>query len=203
MPAVKKKSTKFGWRPDLPDQRDWVYGSKKKAALPSKVDLTPFCPPVYHQGALSSCTAHAIAAAFQFGQMKQSVKKPFMPSRLFIYYNERVLEGTVNEDSGAQLRDGIKTIHKQGVCPESLWPYAVTKFKQKPYAKAYKAALENQLLSYSRVKRKLVDFKRCLAEGYPFIFGFAVYESFEGDKVAKSGRLNMPGKKKYKREAMR
>ena len=30
--------------------------------------------------------------------------------------------------------------------------------------------------------------KACLAAGYPFVFGFTVYESFESDEVAQTGR---------------
>jgi hypothetical protein len=37
---------------------------------------------------------------------------------LFVYYNERVIEGTVDEDNGAFIRDGIKSLAKQGVCSE-------------------------------------------------------------------------------------
>ena len=35
--------------------------------------------------------------------------------------------------------------------------------------------------------------KACLASGYPFVFGFTVYESFESDAVAQSGHAPMPG----------
>jgi len=34
--------------------------------------------------------------------------------------------------------------------------------------------------------------RTCLAEGYPFVFGFTVYRSFESREVAKSGVLDMP-----------
>lgn len=49
--------------------------------------------------------------------MKQGSAEHFLPSRLFIYYNERAMKGRVREDAGAQIRDGIKTLAKQGACP--------------------------------------------------------------------------------------
>jgi len=116
---------KYGWRPDLPDQRDLLYATPHPVALalPSRVDLRPGCPPVYDQGQLSSCTANAIAGAIEFDQIKLKLPK-FIPSRLFIYYNERDMEHDVESDGGAQIRDGIKSVAAQGVCPETLWPYS-------------------------------------------------------------------------------
>ena len=188
------KLTRFGWQPDLPDYRDLVFAASRTMLrkLPTKVDLTNLCPPVYNQDWLGSCTANAIGAAFQFGQMKQNASKAFMPSRLFIYYNERVIENTVSIDNGAQLRTGIKTVNKLGVCPEAMHPYKPFEFKKKPPKKCFEEALNHQVLSYHRVKRNLSQLKSCLAEGYPFVFGFTTYESFESDEVKASGKLNMP-----------
>ena len=187
------KIKSYGWIPDLPDHRDHLYAAPMEvvAKLPAKADLRPQCPPVYDQGQLGSCTANAIGAAFEFGLLKEK-KADFMPSRLFIYYNERAMEGTVKSDSGAQIRDGIKSIAKQGVCPEKDWPYVIAKFTAKPPAKTYKEALKNQALSYSRLTQSLSQLKGCLASGYPFVFGITVYESFESQEVAKSGNVPMP-----------
>jgi C1A family cysteine protease len=48
-------------------------------------------------------------------------------------------------------------------------------------------------VQYARVAQDAGQMKACLAAGYPFVFGFTVYESFEGDAVANSGVLQMPG----------
>jgi len=187
----------YGWVPDLPDQRDHLYAAAPAmlAKLPPKKDLRSGCPPVYDQGQLGSCTANAIAGAIQFDQKKQKAKV-FMPSRLFIYYNERVIEGTVNSDSGAQIRDGIKTIANQGACPESELPYDITKFANKPSAQCYKDALKLTAVGYQRLdSTNLNQLKGCIGSGYPFVFGFTVYDSFEGAQVAKTGQLNLPGPK--------
>src|SRR5436853_3992768 len=96
------KIQRYGWIPDLPDQRDQFFAAPFQAlqSLPHSVDLRPSCPAVYDQGQLGSCTANAIGGAIEFDQLKQHLAQTFTPSRLFIYYNERVIEGTVDADSG-------------------------------------------------------------------------------------------------------
>jgi C1A family cysteine protease len=112
-------------------------------------------------------------------------------SRLFIYFNERALRGTVNEDSGAAIRDGVKSLVNQGVCTEKKWPYVIARFSAKPPAACYREGLKHQITSYHRIVT-LQEMRMCLAEGYPFVFGFTAYESFESPAVAKTGALNLP-----------
>lgn len=186
---------KYGWVPDIPDFRDHMYqvGFWSDKELPPKVDLRPHDIPLFNQGSLSSCTGNAISA--HIGLLHRKEQKPeFIPSRLFIYYNERVMMNAVNQDGGAYLRDGIKSIAKQGVCPESMWPYENDRFAVKPSDECYAEALNHQGLSYRRLNVDLKQMKECLSEGFPFVFGFAVYESFEGAAIAQSGKLSMPSK---------
>jgi C1A family cysteine protease len=183
---------RYGWVPDLPDFRDKMYGAVRPipTTLPSQVDLRPNCPPVEDQGQLGSCTANALVGALEFLEVKDKVK--FMNlSRLFVYYNERVIEGTVNTDSGAMIRDGIKTLAKQGVCSETNWPYNIANFTKKPPKGCYQEGDKHQIVSYARLNT-LDEMRSTLAEGFPFVFGFSVYESFESAQVAKSGVVNMP-----------
>jgi C1A family cysteine protease len=193
--ASARKIVSYGWVPDIPDNRDVMFRKvyRMPAKLPSSVDLRPQCSPVEDQGQLGSCTANALVGALEFLTIKN--KKPFADmSRLFVYYNERVIERSVKQDSGAMLRDGIKTLAKQGACTEKLWPYDVNKFTAKPTAACYKQALNHQILSYQRIDT-VDEMRACLADGFPFVFGFTVYEGFESRDVAKTGVLNMPGSK--------
>ena len=187
------KSGGYGWVPDLPDHRDHLYAAPLAmlGPLPARVDLRAQCPPVYDQGQLGSCTANAIAAAIEFERLKQKLTD-FTPSRLFIYYNERVMEHTVASDSGAQIRDGIKSVAQQGDCPESEWPYNLARFTAKPPAACYADALKYKVLSYQRVTQTAGQLKGCLASGWPFVFGFTVYESFESAQVARTGHASLP-----------
>ncbi|HEY4997569.1 MAG TPA: C1 family peptidase [Usitatibacter sp.] len=184
----------YGWIPDIPDARDHLYAAPvvNLAKLPRKVDLRPQCPKVYDQGQLGSCTGNAIAGSVQFDRMKQKLTPAFVPSRLFIYYNERVIEGTVPSDNGASIRDGIKSVATLGDCPETLWPYDIKKFATKPPARVFTAALKYKAVQYQRVSRNLNQMKGCLSSGFPFVFGFSVYDSFESAAVAKSGVVPMP-----------
>jgi C1A family cysteine protease len=184
----------YGWLPDLPDHRDYRFAAirLKRARLPRKVDLRALCSPVENQGDLGSCTANALVGALEFLEKKQGRAVRNL-SRLFVYYNERALEGTVGEDSGAFLRDGIKTLVKLGVCEETLWPYVIARYRKKPTAACFRAATKHQLLTYHRLDT-IADMRSCLADGYPFVFGFTVFTAFESAKVEKTGVLNMPGR---------
>jgi C1A family cysteine protease len=197
MSKISKINAWYGWLPDRPDHRDKLYAAIARAPkrLPSSVNLQPACSPVENQGDLGSCTANALVGNLEFLERKAG-KSVTDLSRLFVYYNERALEGTVNEDSGAFLRDGIKTLVKKGVCPEKVWPYRASRFAVKPSASCYRLAADHQVVSYHRVLT-LKEMKSCLAEGYPFVFGFTVFESFESDEVAKTGRLDMPKPKEH------
>jgi len=188
----KLKRSGYGWIPDVPDQRDYLLSAVLRipAKLPRKVDLRPACSKVEDQGQLGSCTANALAGALEFLERKDKVAFEDF-SRLFIYYNERAIEHTIQSDSGAMIRDGIKTLAKQGVCSEKKWPYFVSKFRVKPTPSCYKDALNHQITSYHRIIT-LDEMRACLAEGFPFVFGFTVYESFESQAVAKTGIVNMP-----------
>lgn len=205
-PLRRRKITGYGWIPDLPDARDHLYAvpARVLTTLPEKIDLRNQCPPVYNQGHIGSCTANAIAGAFEFGLRKQGLTD-FMPSRLFVYFNERNVEGTVATDAGAMIRDGVQSVVTLGVCSETDWPYddtaptsdggtwpAEARAGQRPADACYTAAKENTATSYQRVNRTLPQLKGCLAAGYPFVFGFSVYESFESQAVARSGNVPMP-----------
>ena len=159
------------------------------SSLPQSVDLRHKCPAVYDQGTLGSCTAQALAAAFEFNDC---ITNTFTPSRLFIYYNERQLENTINEDSGALLSDGIKTLEKYGVCNESDWPYNISKFAEKPPNRGYKTALQHRAYTVHNISPDINSMKNSLASGYPFVVGIAIYESFESPQVSKTGVVQMP-----------
>lgn len=187
-----RKTAGYGWRPDSPDHRDLLYGVPAPAKLPSSVDLRrgfPMAP--FDQGQLGSCTANAIAGALVFEAARQKLPT-VMPSRLFIYYQERALEGTVASDSGAQIRDGMKVVAKLGYPPESDWPYDITRFTDDPPAAVVTEATKDRVTRYLRLPRSLQAMKSCLAQGFPFVLGFTVYESFESPAVARTGHAPLP-----------
>lgn len=184
---------KYGWKPEPADFRDKLYRAiRPTVGLPEKADLRPGMPPIVDQGQLGSCTANALAGATEFAEIKNGAQEQPL-SRLFIYYNERSLEGDIDQDNGAQIRTGIKTLNQQGVCSEALWPYDISRFKDRPDDVCQQDALSRKIVSYHRLL-SLDDILVCLADGFPLCFGISVYESFESDEVAKTGIVPMPGK---------
>lgn len=191
--ATIRKTQRYGWKPDVPDVRDRYLHLPfyQRIALPKVVDLRPKMPPVYDQGDLGSCTGNAIAGAIQY-QRAVDYLPDFVPSRLFIYYNERVIENTVNEDAGAQIRDGIKSVVSLGAARETEWPYDISKFRDKPPDTVYAHAKQSLVTKYLRVPQTERYLKGTLAQGYAVVFGFTVYESFESNAVARTGLVPMP-----------
>jgi C1A family cysteine protease len=184
-------SKKLHWVPDLPDFRDHLY-APLDIAVPAVVDLRHYCSTVEDQGDLGSCTGNAIVGAMELLENKAGTGFTDL-SRLFVYYQERKIEGTVRQDSGAYIRDGIKAVNQIGVSTEKLWPYDISKFKRKPIKAAYTDAANRKLAEYLRVT-SFADLKNALAAGFPVVFGFTVYSSFMTQTVAASGNMPMPAR---------
>lgn len=190
----------YSCKRDSSDHRDLIFKAAS-VQLPPKVDLEPFCPPVVDQGTIGSCTAQASAAHFDFLQLKElksggvevyELGKFHPSSRQFLYYNFRVNEGTVKEDSGASLRDIIKVLTTVGSCREAIWPYSPSDLYTKPSPIAYAEASKHKISVYMRILPSVDAMKQALHSGYPFILGIAVYDSFESDYVARTGMVPMP-----------
>jgi C1A family cysteine protease len=194
-PADKKsvnrtldKKFNLQWKPDTLDTRDYKYQLSTTTNL-NAIDLRPYCSSVEDQGNLGSCTGQAIAGAIELLNKRNG--KSTDVSRLFIYYYERLILGTINYDSGAYIRDGIKATNKYGASLESYWPYNISKFKREPVFEAKNDALNRKVSRYERVE----NFDGCLnalSNGYPIIMGFSVYQSFMTKAVAKTGIMPMP-----------
>ena len=191
---MNRTSKYYGWNPSRPDWRDTKFAFKPKVCrLADRVDLRGVnMPPVYDQGQLGSCTANAIAAAYDFAHASEGLGF-INPSRLFIYANERIMEGTeLSNDSGAQIRDGVKCVSTMGVCPETEWPYIENQFSVAPPKECYEAALKVLVLEYQSVGQLDIMAALNQPKPKPVIVGFTVYESFESAEVARTGIVPMP-----------
>ena len=196
-----RSGRRYGWRPQLPDRRDMMLERPRTLfgdpPLPAACSLRDKMPPVYDQGDLSSCTANATAAALEYNLIRQGLTD-FSPSRLFIYYNTRVIEGDPSSDAGAECRDAIKAVATLGACSEAEWPYNASLLAMQPPARCYASARPHLVSSYLAVGGaqcpSLDDVKYVLANGEPVVFGMSTYSSFEGDDVAKTGVMPMPAK---------
>lgn len=167
----------MGWRPDPPDPRDRLFAPRSLPSLPPRRSLRSKVSGVFDQGPLGSCTANAVASMMRFVERRQGERSVPL-SRLFIYYYTRQIEGTLMEDSGAYLRSTLKVVANVGAPPERLWPYHIERFRDAPPEGLDDDALEHQAIQYMRVPRHLQSMQACIAEGFPFVFGFAVHESF-------------------------
>jgi hypothetical protein len=99
-------------------------------------------------------------------------------SRLWTYYHARAKINTIESDSGAFIRDAFKVLAERGAPREGLWPYVESRFREMPSAGKVSARHHRVLEYRSILDSSERDMQACLAEGYPFAFGFAVYRSF-------------------------
>jgi hypothetical protein len=156
-------------------------------SLPSKIDLSSKFPDCYDQGQIGSCTANSLVAAYQYLTPNQ-----FMGSRLFLYYNERMLDGDISEDAGSTLSQGINALKTLGLCSEEHWDYNPEHFKATPIASCYIEAKTHKVVKADPINLDLISMKTCLSSNLPIVIGIAVYQSFEGEDVAKTGIVPMP-----------
>lgn len=205
--AVVLIKRRYNWKKDKLDTRDFKF-TYTPSNLPPLVDLRSKCPPVVDQGNLGSCTANALAGALGFLEMlEQQVgdsadAEEFESagftafSRLFIYWNERVLEGDTSQDNGAQIRDGVKSLATVGACSEALWTYDISLAFNQPSPTCFTQATNHKISSYQSLDGQDINaLKTCLAQGFPFVFGFTVYSSFESTQVATTGIVPLPRRK--------
>ena len=183
---------RYGCRVDKYDPRDFRYDAVRapRTFLPPSADLRPLMSPVEDQGQTNTCVANAIVGALEYLEKKNKIS--FVDySRLFLYYNGEVMQGTPGQDAGLAIRTGIQSVVKYGTCYEQEWPFDPLTIGTKPSKQCYTDAAVHKVLSYARVNT-MIDMKSCIANGYPFVIGMQVYESMESDEVAKTGVVEMP-----------
>lgn len=181
----------YGRLPKTEDERDY----RVRVAKPYTgefVDLSDQFPEEpYDQQALGSCVSQGTAAAVDFARQKMGLEPMRRPSRLFIYFQGRVDAGySIDEDTGLEIRDGFNVISKSGAPNESQWPYDIKRFSEQPPQKVYDDALLDQAAVFGAVDRSQID--DTIASGYPVVFGFDVYESFESPETAATGVMSIP-----------
>lgn len=184
----------YGYKPDHHDYRDLMFtpDTTNVDYLPRRVDLRDdsFMPEIWNQGELGSCVWHGVPAAFLFCANRSGANDPML-SRLYGYYYTRSVEGTINEDSGCEIRDAIK-VATQGLPPETDWPYDITKFEVQPPDIATKDASENIAITYESVPLTQGHVMAALADNSIVVDGMPVYESMESQDVARTGFVPLP-----------
>ncbi len=180
---------KYRVSPDKIDWRDQYYNFAR-LTLREVVDMRSTASAVEEQSNLGSCTAQAIVGAYELLTKRDYPDQYNDLSRLFVYYNSRLIGGVITEDEGAYIRDAIKAVSRYGICKEELWPYKVENFAIEPPPEAYADAKKRMIKKYYRVA-KLDDILDALNSGYPVVAGITVYKGF--DRINESNTiLEMP-----------
>ena len=187
----KNNNKNYRVKADQDDWRDYLYMASNEP-LRESVDMRGWCSSVEDQRQLGSCTGNAIAGAYELLLNKEVPAKFVDLSRLYIYYNARLLEGSTSEDEGAYVRDAIKAVQQYGICTESCWPYNIEKFSIKPDAICYDDGKLRNIKNYYRVLG-LGDILDALNNYMPVVFGMKVYSGFNDLEYSKDFILSLPG----------
>ena len=178
-----------GYRPEKQNSQDKKYSAKRDRPVPPKADLRSYMTPVENQGNTNSCTANAVAGAYEY-LANRLLGKSEDVSRLFIYYNARELDGDCGQDEGTYLKSCVKVLRKYGACSENTWSFDLNQILEQPHKQAYKEAANFIVEEAARVDVDLHAMKSCLAEGYPFAFGLQLFSSFQ--QAGSNGLVPMP-----------
>ena len=166
---------------------------KLRNKLPTSYSLSKYLPAVLEQGNLGSCTGCALSSVIKTLLNIYNLKKINKNlSPLFLYYCERDELGTINIDSGSSISAGITCLQNIGICNEIFHPYNISKFKNRPSAKAYKNALTYKINEVIKVPYDLDTIKSILLTR-PIVIGINVYPSFLYDtNVDITGNIPYP-----------
>ena len=163
-----------------------------RGPLKASADNRQFCAPIYDQGQLGSCTAFSMAKGLREFLQRKNGEQPTPLSALAFYYQERVDQDTVNEDSGATITEGMTLLKNWGAPPEADCPYDISKFTQKPSDKAFADAAANKVNTITQLAG-VDDAKSAIASGHSVSIGFIVYESIrQATKPGSKGIIPVP-----------
>ena len=165
----------------------------RRASVMVGHDLRPqFSFPCYEQGNLGGCTANAGCALYHY--YSQSIDPSFVPSRLFQYYNERLLidPNTATEDCGATAESICIALRDYGVCDETEWAYDETQEATIPPSQCYFEAKSNRISAYHSVKPHLHSIKTEIALSHPVLVGVFIFPSFESVDTSTTGVVSLP-----------
>jgi hypothetical protein len=158
------------------------------AAVPSAAEVE--LGPVVDQGNLGSCTGNSSAVAIQHAMTKAaglpSGQWTPLPSRLFLYYSARAIEGSTGDDAGAMISDIFEGAALLGVPPESAWTYSddIAKATSQPDWNAFRLAADQRMVKgawriSSSGAQRVQDVKAAIAAGYPVVWGTSLDQPFE------------------------
>ena len=163
--------------------------------LPTSFSNIDLMVPIYDQLNTSSCTGNSYLAQIEAERIRQGLPA-LNGSRLFPYYNGRLVEGNTSQDCGAQICDVQAGGNRYGVCLESSYPFSQDNVTVQPSPLAYSEALKFKTINFQKVPQSIPVIKYLLSQRYTVNLGIQVYESFESDEVARTGIVPMPDKVK-------
>ncbi len=175
------------------------FEARAPIQLPSSFDISAFGPPIWDQGNLGSCTAHAsLRSVFYALKRHYTLIGKVLPisalSRAFVYACTRLDSGEpINEDDGGTIQDTFKAIGRDFTVDEAMYEYTPDHFFSKPPSAIYDLAKHTfHHCAYYQVPQNAYLLKHAIFTGRPVAFGAQVYSSFMKQSTMDSGVIPYP-----------
>jgi hypothetical protein len=176
---------KLNYKYQNADNRDYKYINNNIST-----DLNNFqlkINKIYDQLQLGSCVSNGVATCIDY------INSNIMPSRLYIYFNGRLLSKLSSlDDTGLTIRDGCKSVAKYSTCSELEWPYNIEQFTTIPDLNCYKNSYKYSNYKYESVNQDINSIKTTLLNNHPILFGFDIYSNFFDNDVTTTGIVKLP-----------
>lgn len=134
--------------------------------------------PISSQLGIGSCAANATADACELIMSDPVIQI----SRLALYWGGRNYHNATDLDEGTYISYIFDFICRNGICPESEWPYDISKVFYQPPIEAFMIGSSNRLNSFYRINSfgsdRLDDIDSALHNNTPVVFGTGVDKAF-------------------------
>ena len=174
------KDLKFGLKLDKYDEHDYCLDIKyHHVDLPKSFNMKDQVKNIFDQGDINSCSANSIPNQIMLSSKDKSID--FIPSRLFIYFNARLLANNNKMplvDEGVSLRDSYRALSIYNYLDEKYYKYNKENKNETPKNDIHSLAKQTEptITQYRKILPRIYNMQYILfIHKLPIVCGLSIY----------------------------